>query len=61
VKIPPTVTDHDCTSTIKIAIFATAPLATCCTSAEIDREERKGEKPSDHAPVAAELNEELGT
>ncbi len=34
-------------------ILATEPLATCCTSAEIDREERKGEKPSDHAPVIA--------
>jgi exodeoxyribonuclease-3 len=34
-------------------IFATAPLAAHCTSAEIDRQERKGEKPSDHAPVIA--------
>ncbi len=34
-------------------IFATAPLACRCTSTEIDREERKGEKPSDHAPVIA--------
>jgi exodeoxyribonuclease III len=34
-------------------VFATAPLACRCTSAEIDREERKGEKPSDHAPVIA--------
>jgi exodeoxyribonuclease-3 len=34
-------------------IFATAPLAACCTSAEIDRQERKGAKPSDHAPVIA--------
>jgi exodeoxyribonuclease-3 len=34
-------------------ILATAPLAKCCASAEIDREERKGEKPSDHAPVTA--------
>ena len=24
-----------------------------CTSAEIDREQRKGQKPSDHAPVMA--------
>jgi exonuclease III len=34
-------------------LFATASLATRCTSAEIDRHERKGEKPSDHAPVIA--------
>jgi exodeoxyribonuclease-3 len=34
-------------------IFATQPLACRCTSAEIDRQERKGEKPSDHAPVIA--------
>ena len=34
-------------------IFATAPLAARCVSAETDREERKGEKPSDHAPVVA--------
>lgn len=34
-------------------IFATAPLAERCRAAEIDREERKGEKPSDHAPVIA--------
>lgn len=34
-------------------IFATEPLAHRSTSAEIDREERKGEKPSDHAPVIA--------
>jgi exodeoxyribonuclease-3 len=34
-------------------IFATESLAQRCTSAEIDRDERKGEKPSDHAPVVA--------
>jgi len=34
-------------------VFATAPMAKRCTSAEIDREERKGQKPSDHAPVIA--------
>ncbi|MGA2259550.1 MAG: hypothetical protein ABSG53_33155 [Thermoguttaceae bacterium] len=34
-------------------IFATQALADCCTSAEIDRQERKGAKPSDHAPVVA--------
>ena len=32
-------------------IFATVSLAARCTSAEIDRQERKGAKPSDHAPV----------
>jgi len=41
-------------------IFATAPLAARCTSAEIDREERKGEKPSDHAPVIAVFDEQGG-
>jgi exodeoxyribonuclease III len=40
-------------------IFATAPLAARCTSAEIDRQERKGEKPSDHAPVVAVFHEGL--
>ena len=34
-------------------IFATEPMATRCTRAEIDRDERKGKKPSDHAPVVA--------
>ena len=34
-------------------IFATQLLVQRCTSAEIDREERKGQKPSDHAPVVA--------
>jgi len=34
-------------------ILATAPLAGRCTAAEIDRDERKGLKPSDHAPVIA--------
>jgi exodeoxyribonuclease-3 len=34
-------------------IFATKPLAERCTGAEVDREERKGQKPSDHAPVIA--------
>jgi exodeoxyribonuclease III len=32
-------------------IFATAPLAERCVDAFVDREERKGAKPSDHAPV----------
>ena len=34
-------------------IFATEPLAARCSSAEIDRNERKGKQPSDHAPVLA--------
>jgi exodeoxyribonuclease-3 len=34
-------------------VFATAPLAERCRSVEIDREERKGKLPSDHAPVIA--------
>lgn len=38
-------------------ILATGPLADRCTAAEIDREERKGEKPSDHAPVLAIFTE----
>ena len=36
-------------------IFASKPMAARCTHAEIDREERKGEKPSDHAPVVADF------
>ena len=36
-------------------IFATAPLAQRCTGARVDRDERKGKKPSDHAPVVAEF------
>ena len=31
-------------------------FATTCTSCRIDREARKGEKPSDHAPVIVELS-----
>jgi exodeoxyribonuclease-3 len=34
-------------------IFATESLARRCTAAEVDREQRKGDKPSDHAPVLA--------
>jgi exodeoxyribonuclease-3 len=34
-------------------IFVTAPLATRCASASVDRDERKGTQPSDHAPVMA--------
>lgn len=36
-------------------VFATASLAARSTTAEIDRQERKGPKPSDHAPVVAEF------
>ena len=36
-------------------VFATPPLASVCTAAAIDRNERKGEKPSDHAPCIAEF------
>ena len=34
-------------------ILVSAPLAQRCIAVEIDRAERKGEKPSDHAPVVA--------
>jgi exodeoxyribonuclease-3 len=34
-------------------VFASPPLAERCTEAGIDRDTRKGEKPSDHAPVWA--------
>lgn len=34
-------------------IWATATLASRCCGASIDRDERKGPKPSDHAPVIA--------
>jgi len=37
-------------------ILVTAPLMARCASVEIDRNERKGEKPSDHAPVVADLS-----
>jgi exonuclease III len=33
-------------------------MAAHCTSAEIDREKRMGEKPSDHAPVIAVFDDE---
>jgi exodeoxyribonuclease-3 len=36
-------------------IFATRPLANACVGASIDREQRKGKLPSDHAPVLAEF------
>jgi exodeoxyribonuclease-3 len=34
-------------------VLTTPPLAAICTAAGIDRDARKGEKPSDHAPVWA--------
>jgi len=39
------------------AILASEELAKKCTAAGIDRKMRKGEEPSDHAPVWAEFNE----
>ena len=38
-------------------ILATAPLAGRCRGVTVDREERKGKLPSDHAPVIAEFND----
>jgi exodeoxyribonuclease-3 len=37
-------------------ILATPPLAPVSSSAGVDREQRKGKQPSDHAPVFAELD-----
>ena len=34
-------------------IYATPPAASLCRSVKIDRDERRGEKPSDHVPVIA--------
>ncbi len=34
-------------------VLVTEPLAVRCTGVTVDREERAGEKPSDHAPVTA--------
>ena len=36
-------------------VLATAPVMARVTSAHIDRDERKGKQPSDHAPVVVEL------
>lgn len=38
-------------------ILLTRPLANHCVGAWVEREERKGKLPSDHAPVMAELRE----
>lgn len=35
-------------------VYATPAFAERCSAARVDREERKGEKPSDHAPVIVE-------
>ena len=37
-------------------ILATEPRAKLCSAAAIDRDERKGKQPSDHAPVLAEFS-----
>ena len=37
-------------------VYATAPLAETSTSAGADRDERKGDKPSDHVPVTVEFD-----
>jgi len=37
-------------------VYLSAPLAKVCTAAVIDRDERKGKQPSDHAPVWVELD-----
>jgi len=38
-------------------IYATAPVVERLVKAEVDREERKGKQPSDHAPVWIELKD----
>ncbi len=38
-------------------VLATRPLAARCAAVEVDRDERKGEKPSDHAPVIADFGD----
>jgi len=37
-------------------ILLSEPLAMACTSSTVDRDRRKLERPSDHAPVVAEIN-----
>jgi exodeoxyribonuclease III len=39
-------------------ILATRPMAARCINAWVEREERKGKLPSDHAPVIAEFRDE---
>lgn len=36
-------------------VFATAPMAERCTSAQVDRDSRKGKTPSDHAALITEF------
>jgi exodeoxyribonuclease-3 len=36
-------------------VLLSTPLATLCTAARIDVEPRRLERPSDHAPVIAEI------
>jgi exodeoxyribonuclease-3 len=38
-------------------VFLSQPLAAACSAALIDRNERKGKQPSDHAPVVVELDD----
>ena len=38
-------------------VLLSAPLANRCTASRIDRNARKGDKPSDHAPVLVELSD----
>jgi exodeoxyribonuclease-3 len=38
-------------------ILATAPVVERLAVADVDREERKGKQPSDHAPVFVELRD----
>ena len=38
-------------------VLATAPVADAVTSAEVDVEARRGEKPSDHAPIVVETGD----
>lgn len=38
-------------------ILLSPPLAARCTASRVDRNERKGDKPSDHAPVVVELRD----
>ncbi|MGD1917345.1 MAG: exodeoxyribonuclease III [Phycisphaerales bacterium] len=37
-------------------IYATKDLAATCSDARVDRDERKGKQPSDHAPVIADFD-----
>jgi len=38
-------------------VLVSAPLAWRCVAVEVDRAERKGEKPSDHAPIVASFRD----